>query len=120
MSRGRRLPSRRSRAAQLQFQFTAVQEGPGGIGEECWPRLNRSGRPRSELLMRFGFAPIRGSNFRASAGHGPLPERSGEGGLTGHGPRVAVWVAIAPHLSPHSAWSIRSLASFIWSVATCV
>jgi hypothetical protein len=29
------------------------------------------------LLMRFGFAPIRGSYPRASAGHGPLPERSG-------------------------------------------
>jgi hypothetical protein len=31
------------------------------------------------LLMRLGFAPFRGSNPRASAGHGPLPGRSGEG-----------------------------------------
>src|SRR5215475_10453027 len=31
------------------------------------------------LLMRFGFTPIRGSNPRASARHGPLPGCPGEG-----------------------------------------
>ena len=43
-----------TRAAELQFQlqFTAVQEGPRGTGQERWSRLNRSGRPRPELLMR--------------------------------------------------------------------
>jgi hypothetical protein len=61
---------RRLRAAPLQFQlqFTAVQEAPGGIGEECRSRLNRSGRPRSELLNRKSdLSWARGSTRRSAA-----------------------------------------------------
>ena len=42
------------------------------------------------LLMRLGFAPFRGSNPRASASHGPLPGRLGEGARSVTGPMVAV------------------------------
>jgi hypothetical protein len=30
---------------QFQLQFTAVQKGSRGTGQECWSRLNPSGRP---------------------------------------------------------------------------
>jgi hypothetical protein len=42
--------------ARLQFvlQFNTVWHRPGTTDRRRWPSLNRSGRPRSELLMRLG------------------------------------------------------------------
>src|SRR5262249_30015122 len=40
---------------QFKLQFTAVQEGPRGTSQGGRSRVNRSGRPRPELLMRLGF-----------------------------------------------------------------
>ena len=57
------------------------------------------------LLMRFGFAPIRGSNPRASAGHGPSLNAPGRG--PAEGPKVAVWVAVAGSQLPSSRASQR-------------
>src|ERR1039457_2052514 len=56
--------------------------------------------PGKGQLMRFGFAPIRGSNPRASAAHRPSPGTQGEGlaGFWVH--PVAVWVAVASVLTP--------------------
>jgi len=63
---------------QFGLQFTAVRHRPRQTDQWRWSRLNRSGRPRPELLMRFGFAPIRGSNPRASArDQGPRTEVRG-------------------------------------------
>ena len=59
------------------MQFTAVRARSHRTDHEHWSSLNRSGRPRPELPMRFGFAPIRGSNPRASARE-QAPCRSGK------------------------------------------
>jgi hypothetical protein len=44
--------SHRPPELQFQLQFTAVQEGSRGTGQGRWSSLNRSGRPRPELLMQ--------------------------------------------------------------------
>jgi hypothetical protein len=50
--------------------------------------------------MRFGFAPIRGSNPRASAAHLPLSRASSERAWRASGAHhVAVWVAVASVLA---------------------
>jgi len=43
---------------QFGLQFTTVQRRPRRIDHRHWSRLNRSERPRSELLMRLGFTPV--------------------------------------------------------------
>ncbi len=53
------------------------------------------------LLMRFGFAPIRGSNPRASAAHRSSPRQRGRGSCGLPGRKVAVWVAVRPALAPN-------------------
>jgi hypothetical protein len=50
-------PARLTAESQFQLQFTAVQEGSRGTDQEHWSRLNRSGRPRSQLLMRLDSPP---------------------------------------------------------------
>src|SRR5215468_5471746 len=79
---------------RLQFglQFTAVRHRPGWTDQGCWSSLNGSGRPRSELLMRLGFTPFRGSNPRASAAHRPSPRASGE--------RAVVRDRLSPTIGP--------------------
>jgi hypothetical protein len=58
--------------------------------------------------------PIRGSNPEPPQLTGPLPF-SGEGAAFVVRASSCSWA----HAQPQSAWSMRSLASFIWSVATC-
>jgi hypothetical protein len=47
---------------QFRLQFTAVQSRPGRTGQACWSSLNRSERPRPELLMRLGNGSHAGSH----------------------------------------------------------
>jgi hypothetical protein len=53
-----------SGTAGLQFglQFTSVHHCPTRTDRARWSRLNRSERPRPELLMRLGSARWRGVN----------------------------------------------------------
>ena len=83
---------------QFELQFPAVQEGSRGTNQGRGSRLNGSGRPRPELLMRLGFAPFRGSNPRASAAHGPLPRTPGRGLSRVLGPMVLTLDLAAPHV----------------------
>ncbi len=48
------------RLSGLQFglQFIAVQPRPGKTDQRRWSSLNRSERPRPELLMRLGSRPV--------------------------------------------------------------
>jgi len=41
---------------QFGLQFSTARGRPGRTNHGCWSSLNRSGRPRSELLMRLGLA----------------------------------------------------------------
>ena len=44
---------------RVAMQFTAVPSRFRRTGRACWSTWNRSGRPKSALLMRFGFAAHR-------------------------------------------------------------
>ena len=57
---------------QFQLQFTAVQRRPGKIARRHWSSLDRSGRPRPELLMRLGSPGLRKVRLVAVA-PGALP-----------------------------------------------
>ena len=52
---------------QFGLQFNAVRHGAQRTDQARWSSLNRSGRLRSELLMRLGGDTLRGSNPRSSA-----------------------------------------------------
>jgi hypothetical protein len=61
-----------SRGLQFGLQFTAVQRHPGRTDRGSWSSLNRSGRPRSELLMRLGLSS-------AGIGAATPPDGTGSG-----------------------------------------